>query len=64
MTEDMLKETRKVKPYPAVVPDDIEPVPEEWQTAGTVVIFCILGMLAFICLAIFFTGVWVWSLLI
>ena len=55
--------TRKVKPYPAV-PADIEPVPEEWQTAGTVVIFCILGVLAFICLALFFTGVWIWSLLI
>jgi hypothetical protein len=54
---------RKVKPYP-VVPDDIEPVPEEWQSAGTVMIFCILGVLAFICLALFFTGVWVWSLLI
>ena len=61
---DIVAGMRKIKPYPAVVPDDIEPVPEEWQTAGTVVIFCILGVLAFICLAIFFTGVWVWSLLI
>lgn len=57
-------QVRKIKPYPAVVPDDIEPVPEEWQSAGTVMIFCILGVLAVICLALFFTGVWVWSLLI
>ena len=55
--------TRKIKPYPAV-PDDIEPVPEEWQSAGAVMITCILGVLAVICLALFFTGVWVWSLLI
>lgn len=61
---DMAVQTRKVKPYPAVVPDDIEPVPEEWHTAGTVMIFCILGLLALICIVLFFTGVWVWSLLI
>jgi len=60
---DMMKESRKVKPYPAI-PEDIEPVPEEWQSAGTVMIFCILGVLAVICLALFFTGVWIWSLLI
>ena len=55
--------TRKIKPYPAV-PEDIEPVPEEWHTAGTVMITCILGLLAVICIVLFFTGVWVWSLLI
>jgi len=64
LVECRYEATRKIKPYPAVVPDDIEPVPEEWHTAGTVMIFCILGVLAGICLALFFTGVWVWSLLI
>jgi hypothetical protein len=54
---------RKIKPYPAV-PEDIEPVPEEWQSAGTVMIFGILGVLAVICIVMFFTGVWIWSLLI
>jgi hypothetical protein len=55
--------TRRVKPYPAV-PPDIEPVPEAWQTVGTVMLTAIMGVLAVICLALFFTGVWIWSLLI
>lgn len=63
MTEDMIKETRKVKPYPAI-PEDIEPVPEEWQAAGTLMIFSILAVLSVICLALFFTGVWIWSRLV
>jgi hypothetical protein len=55
--------TRKVKPYPAV-PDDIEPVPEVWHTVGTAMLTGIMVVLAVICLALFFTGVWIWSLLI
>jgi len=58
-----MKEIRMVKPYPAV-PDDIEPVPEVWQTVGTMMLTAIMGVLAVICLALFFTGVWIWSLLI
>ena len=54
---------RKVKPYP-VVPADIEPVPDTWQTIGTVMLTAILGALAVVCILIFFTGFWVWSLLI
>lgn len=54
---------RKVKPYP-VVPDDIEPVPELWQTVGTVMLTAVFGALAVICILLFFTGAWVWSLLI
>ena len=57
-------ERRKVKPYPAVVPDDIEPVPEKWQTVGTLMLTAIMGVLAVVCILLFFTGVWVWSLLI
>lgn len=56
-------ETRKVKPYPAV-PADIEPVPETWNKIGAVMLWCIFVVLAVICLALFFTGVWIWSLLI
>ena len=56
-------ETRKVKPYPAVL-DDIEPVPETWQVIGSVLVGFVLVALFAICLALFFTGLWVWSLLI
>ena len=56
-------ETRKVKPYPAV-PDDIKPVPETWQVIGSVMVGAALVVLMVICLGLFFTGLWVWSLLI
>ena len=56
-------ETRKIKPYPAV-PDDIEPVPNEWRSAGAVMLTCIFGVLGFICLVLFFTGVWLWGILV
>ena len=56
-------ETRKVKPYPAV-PDDIEPVPEAWQMIGSVVVGFVLVALVVVCLLLFFTGLWIWSLLI
>ena len=54
---------RKIKPYPAI-PPDIEPVPEKWHTVGTVMLTGIMVVLAVACILIFFTGVWVWSLLI
>jgi len=59
----MNEETRKVKPYP-IVPDDIEPVPDTWHTIGAWMLWCIFVVLAVMCLALFFTGVWIWSLLI
>jgi len=59
----MNEETRRVKPWP-VVPDDIEPVPEVWQRIGSVVVGFVLAALFVICLGLFFTGLWVWSLLI
>jgi len=55
--------TRKIKPYPAI-PPDIEPVPDTWHTVGTVMLTAIMGALAVACILIFFTGVWIWSLLI
>ena len=59
----MNEETRKVKPYPAV-PDDIDPVPETWHRIGAFMLWSIFTVLAVICLGPFFTGVWIWSLLI
>ena len=56
-------ERRKVKAYP-IVPEDIEPVPDTWQTVGTLMLTAIMGVLAVVCILIFFTGFWVWSLLI
>lgn len=56
-------ETRKVKPYPAV-PEDIEPVPQVWQMIGSVLVGFVLVALMVIAVLFFFTGLWVWSLLI
>lgn len=59
----MNEETRKVKPYPAV-PDDIDPVPDTWHRIGAFMLWSIFTVLLTICLALFFTGIWIWSLLI
>ena len=59
----MNEEVRKVKPYP-VVPADIEPVSEVWQTVGSVVVGFVLVALVVVVLLLFFTGLWIWSLLI
>jgi len=56
-------ETRKVKAYPAV-PDDIAPVPEAWQMIGSVVVGFVLVALVVIAALFFFTGFYIWSLLI
>ena len=60
---DATLETRKVKPYPAVLAD-IEPVPDQWHKIGAFMLWCIFVVLLTICLALFFTGIWIWSLLI
>jgi hypothetical protein len=54
---------RKIKPYPAI-PDDIAPVPEAWQMVGSVVVGFVLVALVVIAALFFFTGLWIWSLLI
>ena len=56
-------ETRKVKPYPEV-PADIEPVPDTWHKIGAWFLLFIFAVLAVICLLLFFTGLYMWSLLI
>jgi hypothetical protein len=62
-TAELEPETRKVKAYPAV-PEDIPPVPETWQVIGSVVVGFVLVALMVVCLLLFFTGLWIWSLLI
>ena len=59
----MNEETRKVKPYPSV-PADIDPVPETWNTIGAWLLFFVFTALAVVVLLLFFTGLWIWSLLI
>jgi len=54
---------RKVKAYPAV-PADIDPVPETWHRIGAFMLWSIFTVLAVICLGLFLTGAWIWSLLI
>jgi len=54
---------RKIKPYP-VIPDDIEPVSDTWQVIGSVLVGFVLVALMVVCLLLFFTGLWIWSLLI
>ena len=55
--------TRKVKPYP-IVPDDITPVPEAWQMIGSVLVGFVLVALVVIAALFFFTGFYIWTLLI
>jgi hypothetical protein len=62
-TAGLEPETRKVKAYPAV-PEDIEPVPETWQMIGSVVVGFVLVALVVIAALFFFTGFYIWSLLI
>ena len=54
---------RKIKPYP-VIPEDIEPVPQAWQMVGSVVVGFVLVALVVIAALFFFTGFYIWTLLI
>ena len=60
---DATLETRKIAPYP-IVPDDIEPVSDTWQVIGSVVVGFVLVALVVIAALFFFTGFYIWSLLI
>jgi hypothetical protein len=60
---DATLETRKIAPYP-IVPADIEPVSDTWQVIGSVVVGFVLVALVVIAALFFFTGLWIWSLLI
>ena len=62
-TETDMEIVRKVKPYP-IVPADITPVPEAWQMIGSVLVGVVLVALVVIAALFFFTGLWIWSLLI
>jgi len=64
MNHDLEPETtRKVKPYP-IVPDDIPPVPQSWQIVGSVLVGFVFVALIVIAALMFFTGLYIWSLLI
>ena len=61
MTKEQILDV--IKPCPVML-EDIKPVPDTWHTVGAVVLTAIMGALAVVCILIFFTGVWVWSLLV
>jgi hypothetical protein len=64
MNDDLEPETtRKIKPYPAI-PDDIPPVPQSWQIVGSVLVGFVFVALIVITALMFFTGLYIWSLLI
>jgi hypothetical protein len=56
-------ETRKVRPWP-VVPEDIEPVSDTWHRIGAFMLASIFAVLLVFFALIFFTGLWIWSLMI
>jgi hypothetical protein len=55
--------TRKIKPYPSV-PDDIEPVDEQWSKVGTFMLSAAMLILVVFFVAMFLTGVWIWGMLV
>jgi hypothetical protein len=46
------------------VPDDIEPMPEMWHKIGAFMLGSILAMIVVFFALMFFTGAYIWSLLI
>ncbi len=54
---------RRIAPYP-IVPDDIEPVSDTWHKIGAFMLASIFAVLMVFFALIFFTGLWIWSLLI
>lgn len=57
-------ERRKIKPYPAIVPDDIEPISDGWHKVGTFMLAGVMAMTVICFALVFFTGLYVWGLLI
>jgi hypothetical protein len=55
--------TRKIKPYPAV-PEDIEPVDEQWSKVGTVMLSVAMLILVVFFVTTFMMGVWLWGVLV
>jgi hypothetical protein len=44
--------------------EEAEPVSDTWQVIGSVVVGFVLAALMVVVLLLFFTGLWIWSLLI
>ena len=56
---------RKIKAYPIVPVDvDLEPVPEVWHTISAFLIAGAMAMLVIFFAMVFFTGLYIWGLLI
>lgn len=55
---------RKVKPYPSVVPDDIEELSIEWYSIGQMLIGAVLAALVVVAMLLIFTGMYIGKLLI
>ena len=56
-------ETRRMAPLIRFV-EEAEPVSDTWQVIGSVVVGFVLAALMVVVLLLFFTGLWIWSLLI
>ena len=56
-------EVSKIKAYPAV-PADIQPVPEQWHTVGKIMIFAVFAMITVFFSLMFFTGLYIWGLIL
>lgn len=54
---------RKIKPYP-IVPADIDPVPDQWHTMGKFFIGAVFAAIVVFFALVFFTGIYIWGLLI
>jgi hypothetical protein len=55
--------TREVRPRLAM-PEDIDYVPDTWQAVGAFIFGTALAMIVVFFALMFFTGMWIWSLLI
>jgi hypothetical protein len=56
--------SRKIKPYPAIVTADIEPISEHWHSVGRFMITAVLAVIFVFFTLMFFTGFFIWSLLV
>ena len=58
------KNSRKIKPYPSVVPDDIEELSVEWYSIGQMLIGAAVAALMVVGALLIFTGMYIGRMLI
>ena len=56
--------SQKNTPDPAIVFSDLEPVSDQWHTVGRFMIAAVLAVIFVFFTLMFFTGVFIWSLLV